>query len=196
MSIVAMKKKYLESKNLSNNRRFSQYSSFNKPRTSVKSNSFLMNNKKKWKSVLPNQTQLDFFTSNTDYTNIDPTALRVIYNNWVQPVSNTGTDNSYESYIKSKEVRVLLCNNNIEPTTTTKTTITSSDCASCIVHKDLINDSSIYTSQKSNRLVKALECGTLGLNKPFPHYVSGKKLTYLSCGDKVVRQAYMALNYY
>ena len=160
MSIVAMKKKYLESKNLSNNKRFSQYSSFNKPRTSVKSNSFLMNNQKKWKMLLPNQSQLDFFTSNTNYTNIDSTALRVICNNWVQPLSNTGTDNSYESYIKSKEVRVGLCNNNIDPTTNTPITLTG--CASsCIVHKDLINDSSIYTSQKSKRLVKALECGTL-----------------------------------
>lgn len=195
MSIVAMKKKYLESKNLSNNKRFSQYSSFNKPRTSVKSNSFLMNNQKKWKKLLPNQSQLQFFTSNTNYTNIDSTALSVICNNWVQPLSKTGTDNSYESYIKSKEVRVCLCNNNIDPTTTTP--ITLNGCASsCIVHKDLINDSSIYTSQKSKRLVKALECGTLGLNKPFPYYVSGSKMTYLSCGHKVVRQGYMAINYF
>ena len=177
MSIVALKKKYLESKNISHNKQFSlnsrqslKYCTFNMgsfSQTSVKSSSYIHNRRKQWKSLMVNSLPENF--------NGDSSAFKHICNNWVQ---TTGAD---ENYIENKALTAICDNSN-------NALIESNYCN---ISKKIGSEPS-YISKK----VKTLECSKIGFNRSFPYNVPASKPSFISCKDKPVGQIYNAHEYY
>lgn len=177
MSIVALKKKYLESKNISHNKQFSlnsrqslKYCTFNMGsflQTSVKSSTYIHNRKKQWKSLKINSLPENF--------NGDPSAFKYICNNWVQ---TTGAD---ENYIENKALTAICDNSN-------NAVIKSNYCN---ISKN-ISSEPLHISKK----IKTLECSKIGFNKAFPYNVTASKPSFISCKDRSVDQIYNAHKYY
>ena len=177
MSIVALKKKYLESKNISHNKQFSlnsrrglQYCKFNMgslAQTSVKSSSYVHNRKKQWKSI-----SVNYLPDNFDG---DASAFKYICNNWVQ---TTGSD---ENYIENKALKAICDNSNNAAT----------ESNYCNISKKIDTEPS-HVSKK----IKTLECINTGYNRPFPYNVSASKPSFITSKDKPVSQIYNAYNYY
>ena len=177
MSIVALKKKYLESKNISHNKQFSlnsrrgqQYCKFNMgslAQTSVKSSSYVHNRRKQWKALMVNSLPENF--------NGDPSAFKHICNNWVQ---TTGSD---ENYIENKALKAI-CDNSNNATT---------ESNYCNISKKIDTEPS-YVSKK----IKTLECSKIGYNRPFPYNGSASKPSFITCNEAPVTQIYNAHEYY
>lgn len=177
MSIVALKKKYLESKNISHNKQFSlnsrrglQYCKFNMgslAQSSVKSSSYVHNRRKQWKGLM-----VDYFPENFDG---DTSAFKHICNNWVQ---TTGSD---ENYIENKALKAI-CDNSNNATT---------ESNYCNISKKIDTEPS-YVSKK----IKTLECSKIGYNRPFPYNGSASKPSFMTCNESPVTQIYNAYEYY
>lgn len=177
MSIVALKKKYLESKNISHNKQFSlnsrrglQYCNFNMgslAQSSVKSSSYVHNRRKQWKALMVNSLPENF--------NGDPSAFKYICNNWVQ---TTGVD---ENYIENKAITAI-CDNSNNATT---------ESNYCNISKKIDTEPS-YVSKK----IKTLECSKNGYNRPFPYNGSASKPSFITCNEAPVTQIYNAHEYY
>lgn len=178
MSIVAMKNKYLASKNLSHNREFSLHSHFNSHRKSVANTGFILNKRKKWTHSIPKIDDIDNVFVGSNY---DPLAFKKIYNNWVQPIQPVSDAATYKhSCLVNISNNVNVCRNK---------------CNVNVV-KDLGGSSQFHTMYYNKRKQNAILCGLSGFNKPFPYAGNGAKLTYLTCKPPVVLQAYKATNYY
>ena len=181
MSIVAMKNKFLASKNLSHNRTFSLHSHFNSYRKSVATTTFILNKRKKWTHSIPNESDIDPAFIGKNY---NPHAFKKIYNNWVQPIqpASTGSDAAIYKYscIVDTSNNVKVCHNK---------------CNVNVV-KELGGSSHLHTMYNNKRKQSAILCGLNGFNKPFPYAVSSSKLTHLTRQPHVILQAYNATNYY
>tara|TARA_A100001015_G_C14749644_1_gene616994 strand:+ start:103 stop:687 length:585 start_codon:yes stop_codon:yes gene_type:complete len=191
MSIIAMKRKAMNQKNLSHNREFSLFRSDNSSK-SVGNTSQVLRNRKKWRqSTIPS----DDIPSELQSLVTDPMHFRKIYNNWVQTISASGNgisnNGDQSSYLESKVLKAT--NYNCDFTGNTNTDDIKHECRTG-THKDMYEDASTYMKYKHKKKMCSVYTG--GINKPFPFPVSGAKLSYTTCQPPVIKQVNGALDYY
>ena len=192
MSIVALKKKYLHSKNLSHNRSFSLHG-----KETVLSNKSVRETQKRWRlyGITEDDLSPEAKASGINFGN-----FRRIYNNWVQPISGNkeanADNNDQSTHIENKALKATNYNCNFMNNKLEEFKECGSNKCDVTFHKDVKGSSEMYTKYKYKKKLNGIYCGNIGLNKPFPYAVSGAKLTHLNRAPMVVLQAYDAIDYY
>lgn len=192
MSIVAMKKKSLHSKNLSHGKKFSVHGA-----QSVLSSKSVLDTQKRWRLYGIKDSDL---SQEAKDLGIDFGSLRKIYNNWVQPISGNkeanADNNAQSTHIENKALQATNYNCNYMNNEKEQYKECGSNKCDVTFHKDLNGSSEMYTKYKNKKKLNGIYCGNIGMNKPFPFAVSGAKLTYLNRRPRAVLQAYDAVGYY